>query len=91
MDRFNGPSCALRPSRLSFILSQRFGYVGIESQHAQIETLIYFGDDARASGIARPSAGGHGISSNAGFLVRREPAESACLVRRSLAPVSLRT
>jgi hypothetical protein len=52
MDRFNGLSYALRPSRVSFILSQRFGYVGIESLHGQIETLIYFGDDGRASGIA---------------------------------------
>jgi hypothetical protein len=60
MDRFIGASYALRLSRLSFILSQRFGYVGIESQHAQIETIIYFGDDGLASGIARPSAGGHG-------------------------------
>jgi hypothetical protein len=91
VDRFNGPSCALRPSRLSFILSQRFGYVGIESQDAQIETHIYFGYDGCASGIALRPVGTAVISSNAGFLVGREQTEFACLVRRFLAPVSLRT
>jgi hypothetical protein len=83
MDRFNGLSYALRPSRLSFIPSQRFSYVDIESQHGQIETLIYFGDDGRASGIALRPVATALISSNAGFLVRREQTEFACLVRRS--------
>ena len=87
MDRFNGPSCALRPSRVSFILSQRFGYVGIESQHGQIETLIYFGDDGRASGIARPSAGGHGAHLFQRGVTRRASADRIRLLGAAL-PVS---
>jgi hypothetical protein len=84
MDRFNGPSCALRPSRVSFILSQRFGYVGIESQHAQIETLIYFGDDAAHPRIARPSAGGNGTHLFQPGVTRRARADRIRLLGAAL-------